>query len=73
MMLPRTPLLVVAVAAGMAACGSPSLPPDGPVPPPAADIPLTRRSHMDETTQAVYDRIRTSPGWLLGIGEIGTG
>jgi hypothetical protein len=27
---------------------------------------------MDAGTQAVYDRIRSSPGWLLGIGELGT-
>jgi hypothetical protein len=71
-MLRRTSLLVFAVAAGAVACASPSVPQDVSDPPPATDIPLTRRVHMDAATQRVYDRIRTSPGWLLGVGEIGT-
>jgi hypothetical protein len=71
-MLRRTALLITAVATVATACGSPSAPQQVPAPPPATDIPLTRRPHMDAATHAVYDRIRSSPGWLLGIGEIGT-
>jgi hypothetical protein len=38
----------------------------------ASDIPLTKRPHMDATTQRVYDRIRSTHGWLLCVGALGT-
>lgn len=36
----------------------------------ATDIPLTKRAHMDAATQAMYDRIRSRSGWLLGVGAL---
>jgi hypothetical protein len=71
-MVLRTGIPIVAVALGLTGCGSPAAPKEVPVPAPVAGIPLTRRPHMNAATQAVYDRIRSSPGWLLGVGEIGT-
>jgi hypothetical protein len=41
-------------------------------PPPASDIPLTARTHMDAATLAVYNRIRGRQGWILGVAELGT-
>ena len=33
-----------------------------------AEIPLTPRPHMNAETLALYNRIRTAPGWLAGTG-----
>jgi hypothetical protein len=71
-MLMRISIPIVAVALGLPGCGSPAAPKEAPVPAPVAGIPLTPRPHMNAATQAMYDRIRSSPGWLLGVGEIGT-
>lgn len=38
----------------------------------ATDIPLTTRPHMDTATQRIYDRIRATRGWLLGVDALGT-
>ena len=39
----------------------------------AQEIPLARRAHMNEATRALYDRIRSSKGWLLGVGVFAGG
>jgi len=36
----------------------------------ADSIPLTPRPHMDEATLKLYNRIRTTDGLLLGLGEL---
>lgn len=42
------------------------------VSPPATDIPLTVRPHMDPATHQIYDRIRATRGWLLGVDALGS-
>lgn len=42
------------------------------VSPAATDIPLTARPHMDAATQRIYDRLRATRGWLLGVDALGS-
>lgn len=75
-------MLALTVAYGGCSAPSTSTAPAAPAPPSAGggtpsgtvptatDIPLTARPHMDAPTLALYNKVRSRAGWLLGVGVL---